>query len=68
MRRMYPGQQPVNYINVEKLDDFLQRAQRLGAKPLMEKTPVPGMGWFAQLKDPDGNVFAIWEMDPAAGL
>jgi predicted enzyme related to lactoylglutathione lyase len=68
MRRMYPGQQPVNYINVEKLDDFLQRAQRLGAKPLMEKTPVPGMGWFAQLKDPDGNVFAIWETDPAAGL
>jgi predicted enzyme related to lactoylglutathione lyase len=28
--------------------------------------PVPGMGWFAQLKDTEGNVFAIWEPDSAA--
>jgi predicted enzyme related to lactoylglutathione lyase len=32
----------------------------------MGKTPVPGMGWFAQLVDPDNNVFAIWETDPSA--
>jgi hypothetical protein len=28
---------------------------------------VPGMGWFAQLTDTEGNLFAIWELDPAAG-
>ena len=33
---------------------------------MMEKTPVPGMGWFAQLTDPEGNVFAIWETDSHA--
>ena len=66
MRRMYPGQTPVNYINVENVDDFTRRAQRLGAKLMMEKTPVPGMGWFSQLTDPEGNVFAIWQSDPQA--
>jgi predicted enzyme related to lactoylglutathione lyase len=63
---MFPGQTPVNYINVPKLDDFVTKAERLGAKILMAKQPVPGMGWFAQLTDTEGNVFAIWEHDPTA--
>ncbi len=67
MRRMYPDQPPVNYISVESVDDFVRRAEQLGAKVLMEKSPVPGMGWFAQLKDPEGNLFAVWELDPNAG-
>jgi uncharacterized protein len=66
LRRMYPGQPPVNYISVERVDDFVRKAERLGATVLMSKTPVPGMGWFAQLRDPEGNLFAIWEMDSAA--
>jgi uncharacterized protein len=67
MRRMYPGQAPVNYIAVDNVDEFGRRAERLGAKIMMAKTPVPGMGWFAQLTDPEGNVIAIWETDSSAG-
>ena len=67
MRRMYPGQAPVNYILVESVDDYVRRAEELGAKLMMGKTPVPGMGWFAQLTDPEGNVLAIWETDSNAG-
>lgn len=66
MPRMYKGQQPVNYIAVESLDQAVSKAERLGAKVMMGKTPVPGMGWFAQLTDTEGNVFAMWETDPAA--
>jgi predicted enzyme related to lactoylglutathione lyase len=51
---------------VDSVDDFLAKAERLGAKVLMGKHPVPGMGWFAQLSDPEGNLFAIWETDPNA--
>jgi hypothetical protein len=64
---MFPGQAPLNYIAVEDVDDFVRKAERLGAKVLMGKHPVPGMGWFAQLTDPEGNIFAIWETDPNAG-
>lgn len=67
MRRMFPGQAPVNYISVAKVDEFARKAERLGAKVVMPKSPVPGMGWFAQLADTEGNVFAIWESDANAG-
>lgn len=66
MRRMMPGQTPVNYIAVEKVDEFARKAERLGAKVVLPKRPVPGMGWFAQLTDTEGNIFAIWQHDPAA--
>jgi predicted enzyme related to lactoylglutathione lyase len=66
MPRMYPTQQPVNYILVEDVDDAVAKAERLGAKVMMGKTPVPGMGWFAQLTDTEGNVLAVWETDMAA--
>jgi hypothetical protein len=66
MRRMMPGQALVNYISVENVDEFVRKAERLGAKVLMGKHPVPGMGWFAQLNDTEGNLFAIWQNDEKA--
>jgi uncharacterized protein len=67
MPRMFPGHVPVNYIAVDNLDESVEKAERLGAKVLMRRHPVPGMGWFAQLADTEGNVFAMWETDMAAG-
>ena len=66
MRRMMPGQVPVNYIAVDDVDEFARKAERLGAKVIVPKMPVPGMGWFAQLTDTEGNIFAIWQHDMAA--
>jgi hypothetical protein len=66
MRRMMPGQTPVNYISVEDVDQFSRKAESLGAKVVVPKMPVPGMGWFTQLTDTEGNIFAIWQHDPAA--
>jgi predicted enzyme related to lactoylglutathione lyase len=56
----------VNYVNVESLDASLARAQELGAKVTKGRSPVPGMGWFAMLTDPQGNDFALWQTDAAA--
>lgn len=66
MRRVAPGQTPVNYIGVASVDEFVRRAERLGAKVCVPKTPVPRMGWFAQLTDTEGNVFALWQSDASA--
>ena len=44
----------------------VRRAERLGAKVVASKRPVPGMGWFAQLTDTEGNIFAIWQTDATA--
>ena len=42
MRRMMPGQTPVNYISVEDVDQFSRKAESLGAKVVVPKMPVPG--------------------------
>jgi uncharacterized protein len=66
MRRQHAGHVPVNYISVDSVDESTKKARRLGAEELMPKTPVKGMGWFAWLKDTEGNVFGIWQTDEKA--
>jgi predicted enzyme related to lactoylglutathione lyase len=60
------GPRVVNYVNVESVDRAIERAQGLGAKLHKAKAPVPGMGWYAVLSDPQGNPFAVWQADPSA--
>ena len=65
-KRMDPNQKPINYVNVESVDEYVAKAKSLGATVITEKMPVPGMGWFAHLMDPDGNAFGVWQVDMAA--
>ena len=66
MKRVVPGQTITNYIAVESLDDYARKAQSLGATLLVPRTAVPGMGWWTQLQDTEGNVFALWQDDSNA--
>jgi len=66
MKRQTPDQRPTNYISVESVAEYVQKAKSLGAKVALDKMPVPGMGWFAQIVDPQGNVIALWETDQSA--
>jgi predicted enzyme related to lactoylglutathione lyase len=61
MRRQAPGQQITNYIGVDSVDESAARAQELGATIIVPKMEVGDMGWFVQLMDPEGNVFALWQ-------
>lgn len=56
----------VNYAMVDSIEDAVARAKKLGAKLTKDKTPVPGMGWFAMFMDPEGNHFAVFKNDPQA--
>jgi len=56
----------INYVNVKSLENTIDQARKLGATVMKEKTPVPGMGWFAIIADPQGNPFGIWQTDPTA--
>jgi len=67
MRRKQPGQPPANYISVESVNDYVIRAEGLGGTLAFPKSPVPGMGWFAYIKDTEGNIIGLWETDPTAG-
>jgi predicted enzyme related to lactoylglutathione lyase len=66
MSRQAAGQGIVHYVQVESVDEYVTKAQELGGQVLYPKSPVPGMGWFAQFLDTEGNCFAIWESDKSA--
>ncbi len=55
----------VGYVGVESVDASVAKIKALGGTVFMERTEVPGMGWFAVAADPTGGTFAIWEPSPA---
>lgn len=61
MKKMMPSQQVTNYVLVESVDDFSKKAEKLGAKIIIPKTPIAEMGAFAVALDPDGNTFGLFE-------
>jgi len=67
MNRQNPQQQGItNYIGVKSVQEHSSKVERLGGKVIMQKTPVPGMGYFAVCTDTENNTFAIWETDDSA--
>ena len=60
-RKMDPSQRPTNYILVESIDDFAQRAVQLGGTLVQPKMEVPGWGYLALVLDPEGNPVGLWE-------
>jgi predicted enzyme related to lactoylglutathione lyase len=60
-KRQSPDDSTVNFVNVESVDRYIEKAKGLGARVVVDKMPVPGMGYFAQLMDPEGNPFGVWE-------
>jgi predicted enzyme related to lactoylglutathione lyase len=64
--KMSPDQRTTNYVNVESVEQYVGKAKGLGAQVVMDKMPVPGMGWFAHLLDPEGNIFGVWQTDMRA--
>jgi predicted enzyme related to lactoylglutathione lyase len=53
-------------VDVDDLDRYFARGQELGAAVALPKMPIPGVGWLAYLKDPEGNVFGLMQADAAA--
>ncbi len=53
-------------IDVPSLDDAMSKAMGLAAEVALPKQAIPGLGWLAYLKDPEGNIFGMMQNDPAA--
>ena len=59
-------QRVINTVDVEDVDAAVERTRSAGGAVLVEKMPIPGMGWLAYLKDPDGIVFGVMQTDESA--
>ena len=54
-----PG--PLVVVDVESIEDALQRIGELGGETVVGKIPVGDMGFSAYVKDTEGNVVGLWE-------
>lgn len=48
-------------VDVPSCDRAIVRAEELGGSLALEKMEIPGMGWLAYVKDPEGNILGVME-------
>ncbi len=66
MKRMQPQQPILVYFDVAEVEEYATKIIKLGGQVVKEKTPVPGMGWFAICLDSENNPFGLWQIDSGA--
>lgn len=66
LKRTSPEQYPVNFFPVDNIDATIQQVLDLGGKLISPKKAVSRAGYSAQVADTEGNVFGLWQNDPAA--
>jgi predicted enzyme related to lactoylglutathione lyase len=49
------------YVGSDDIDGDLRRAELLGGKILVPKTPIPNTGWFGLFQDPAGNRLGLFQ-------
>ncbi len=48
-------------VNVPSIDDMVKKVEAGGGSVVMPKVDMMGMGFYAYIKDPSGNVLGLWE-------
>jgi len=46
-------------VTVNNLDSYIEKVKAAGGSIALEKMQVPGVGWLAYVKDPEGNIFGM---------
>ena len=53
-------------IGVDDLDAYIGRVADAGCAIVTPRTPIPGVGWFADFRDTEGNVLGMFQRDDGA--
>jgi uncharacterized protein len=54
------------YVQVDDIDPALERIRSAGGAVVAGRTAIPGTGWFATFRDPEGNLLGLYQNDPPA--
>jgi uncharacterized protein len=61
MKKKDPRQPVVNTIGVDDIDSYAKKIEDAGGTIVVPKTEIPGVGYSAYFKDPDGNIHGIYQ-------
>lgn len=56
----------VNTVGVASVDESVEKVVAAGGTVAVPKMAIPGVGWLAYCKDPEGSLFGLHQVDPAA--
>ena len=56
-----PSNSSYIYIEVDRIEPYLEKAEELGGEVTTGKTEIPSLGWYAHINDPDGNIIGIFQ-------
>jgi predicted enzyme related to lactoylglutathione lyase len=63
---IYPSQEgergPIVYFDTDDIEATIEKVRESGGEA-DDKQPIPGMGWFARAKDPEGNPISFFQAD-----
>lgn len=65
-RRPDAAYSTVNTLDVDSVDDMVNKIVAAGGQVVMPKTAVPGVGFLAYCADTEGNRFGLMQADPDA--
>lgn len=57
----FPIAHPTVAVIVKDLDAALEKVTAGGGTIVMPKVELTGMGWYAYIKDTEGNVIGVWQ-------
>ena len=66
LRRQAPVTRSVTTIQVESLNDTLEKLKSAGGAVIDGNRAVTGIGWHAYCEDSEGNVIGVLQPDPQA--
>ena len=66
MKKNHPDQPVTNVICVENVDDSCEAIEKAGGEVVVPKMPIPGVGYLAYFKDPEGNITGVMHPDETA--
>lgn len=49
------------HINVKEIESVLEKTKEIGGQVFRGKTIIPAMGYYALVKDPDGNIIGLYQ-------
>lgn len=53
-------------MGIDSVDTYVKRALKAGGTVALPKMTIPGVGYQAYMKDPDGNIFGLHQPDRSA--
>jgi hypothetical protein len=62
-RRQKPSDGIVNFLDVSSVDESLAKVVERGGRVEQAKQAIPGVGYVAVFRDPDGNSFGLIQID-----